>query len=55
LLKKPYYADSKLYECCRAFGNKDACENCGYLGYPEIIYILKLKPSAIISALNYLP
>lgn len=49
------YADNKLYQCCRAFGNDDACKNCGYLGYPEIIYILKLKPSAIISALNYLP
>ncbi|MEK9130102.1 MAG: radical SAM protein, partial [Patescibacteria group bacterium] len=49
------YADNKLYQCCRALGNKDACKNCGYLGYSEIIYILKLKPSAIISALNYLP
>ena len=49
------YADNKLYQCCRALGNDDACKNCGYLGYPEIIYILKLKPSAIISALNYLP
>ena len=49
------YADNKLYQCCRAFGNDNACKNCGYLGYPEIIYILKLKPSAIISALKYLP
>lgn len=49
------YADNKLYQCCRALGNDDACKNCGYLGYPEIIYILKLKPSAVISALNYLP
>jgi len=49
------YADNKLYQCCRAFGNDNACKNCGYLGYPEIIYILKLRPSAIISALNYLP
>jgi MoaA/NifB/PqqE/SkfB family radical SAM enzyme len=49
------YADNKLYQCCRALGNDDACKNCGYLGYPEIIYILKLKPSAIMSALNYLP
>jgi MoaA/NifB/PqqE/SkfB family radical SAM enzyme len=49
------YADNKLYQCCRAIGNSDACRNCGYLGYPEIIYILKLRPTAIISALNYLP
>jgi hypothetical protein len=38
------YADNKLYQCCRAFGNDDICKNCGYLGYPEIIYILKLRP-----------
>ena len=49
------YADNKLYQCCRAIGNSDACRNCGYLGYPEIIYILKMRPSAIISAMNYLP
>ncbi len=49
------YANNKLYQCCRAIGNDFACENCGYLGYPEIIYILKLKPTAILSALNYLP
>jgi len=49
------YADNKLYQCCRAIGNSDACRNCGYLGYPEIIYILKLRPTAILSAMNYLP
>ena len=49
------YADNKLYQCCRAIGNDDVCKNCGYLGYPEIIHILKLRPSAIYSALNYLP
>jgi len=49
------YANNRLYQCCRAFGNDEVCKNCGYLGYTEIIYILKLKPSAIISALNYLP
>ncbi len=49
------YADNKLYQCCRAFGNEQACKNCGYLGYPEIIHILKLRASAVISALNYLP
>jgi MoaA/NifB/PqqE/SkfB family radical SAM enzyme len=49
------YADNKLYQCCRAFGNDEVCKNCGYLGYPEIIYILKLRPTAIYSALSYLP
>jgi hypothetical protein len=49
------YADNKLYQCCRAIGNDEVCKNCGYLGYPEIIYILKLRPSAIKEALNYLP
>jgi len=49
------YAENKLYQCCRAIGNKDVCENCGYLGYPEIIHILQLRPSAILEALNYLP
>ncbi|MHA1558300.1 MAG: radical SAM protein [Alphaproteobacteria bacterium] len=48
------YANNKLYKCCRAIGNDDACKNCGYLGYPEIIYILKLRPSSIISALSFL-
>ena len=33
----------------------EVCKECGYLGYPEIINISKLKPSAIWSALNYLP
>lgn len=49
------YANNQLYQCCRAYGNNEACKNCGYLGYPEIIYILKLRPTAIVSALNYLP
>jgi len=49
------YANNKLYQCCRAIGNDEVCKNCGYLGYPEIIYILKLRPSAILEALNYLP
>lgn len=49
------YANKKLYQCCRAIGNYVACKNCGYLGYPEIIHILKLRPSAIWSAFHYLP
>ncbi|MDZ4151176.1 radical SAM protein [Methylicorpusculum sp.] len=49
------YANNQSYQCCRAFGNDQACKNCGYLGYPEILYILKLRPSAILAAFNYLP
>jgi MoaA/NifB/PqqE/SkfB family radical SAM enzyme len=49
------YANNKLYQCCRAIGNPEVCKNCGYLGYTEIIYILKLRPSAILSAMSYLP
>lgn len=49
------YALNKLFKCCRAYGNEMACKNCCYLGYPEILNILKLRPSAILSALNYLP
>lgn len=49
------YADNKLYQCCRAIGNDEVCSNCGYLGYPEIIHILALRPSAILESLHYLP
>jgi MoaA/NifB/PqqE/SkfB family radical SAM enzyme len=46
---------NKMFQCCRAIGNDQACKNCGYLGYPEIISTFKLRPSSIIWALNYLP
>lgn len=49
------YADRKMYTCCRALGNDDACRNCGYLACPEVLSILKLRPSAIMSALQYVP
>lgn len=49
------YANNKLYQCCRAIGNSEVCANCGYLGYPEIINILNLRLSSIMSALRYLP
>lgn len=49
------YANNELYQCCRAVGNKQVCENCGYLGYTEIIHILQLQPTAILESLNYLP
>ena len=28
------YDKNKLFQCCRAIGNDQVCENCGYLGYP---------------------
>jgi Fe-coproporphyrin III synthase len=49
------YAKNKMFQCCRAVENTEVCKNCGYLGYPEIISILKLRPSSLISAMNYLP
>lgn len=49
------YASNEMYQCCRAIGNDEVCANCGYLGYPEIIHILALKPSAILESLHYLP
>lgn len=49
------YANNKIFKCCRSVGKPEVCEECGYLGYPEIINISNLKPSAIWSALNYLP
>ena len=48
------YAHGRLFRCCRAVGNPVACDNCGYLGYPEIQSILALKPDAIRAALAYI-
>lgn len=49
------YARNQEFRCCRSVGNREACDNCGYLGYPEIISLLKLRPSSILEALAYLP
>lgn len=49
------YDKNKMYQCCRAIGSEQTCRECGYLGYPEIISILKLRPSSILAAMNYLP
>ncbi len=49
------YAENKMFRCCRAIGNDETCRNCGYLGYPEIIYLLKMRPSAIHAAMQYMP
>ena len=42
-----------VYECCRYAGDPELCRNCGYLSYAEIDQTLKLKPSAVFSALKY--
>lgn len=49
------FANKQIYKCCRSIGKDEACKECGYFGYPEIMNIAKMKPSAIWSALNYLP
>ncbi len=48
------YAHGRIFRCCRAVGNPVACDNCGYLGYPEIQSILALRPDAIRDAFAYL-
>jgi Fe-coproporphyrin III synthase len=47
------YEGSKTYLCCRFPGNKDLCNDCGYLSYAEIEQVLKMKPSAIRNAIKY--
>ena len=47
------YENGNVYKCCRYPGDKELCQNCGYLSYPEIDQTLKLKPSAIFNALKY--
>ncbi len=45
----------EIVDCCRAIKNDEACKNCGYLGYLEVIDITKLKPNAIFEATRFLP
>jgi MoaA/NifB/PqqE/SkfB family radical SAM enzyme len=47
------YENGDHYECCRYNDDPELCRNCGYLSYAEIDQTLKLKPSAIVSALKY--
>lgn len=49
------YANNKLFQCCRSIGNREACINCGYLSYAEIIHAPRLRLSSIRTALNFLP
>jgi hypothetical protein len=48
------YANNELYQCCRTVGNQEICAGCGYLGYAELHYISRLKPSAILAAMKSL-
>jgi MoaA/NifB/PqqE/SkfB family radical SAM enzyme len=47
------YEHGATYRCCRYPNDPELCRNCGYLSYAEIDQTLKLKPSAIRSALEY--
>jgi len=47
------YEGNKTYDCCRFPGNKDLCNDCGYLSYAEIDQVLKMKPSAVRNAIKY--
>lgn len=49
------YANNKLFQCCRSIGNKEACDNCGYLSYAEIMHAPRLRFGSIKTALNFLP
>jgi len=47
------YEKGNTYRCCRYSGDPELCRDCGYLSYAEIDQTLKLKPSAVLSALMY--
>ena len=42
---------NETYTCCRDIGNKEICDNCGYVGCVEASQVLALKPSAIWQAM----
>ncbi|MFW6154464.1 MAG: radical SAM protein [Planctomycetota bacterium] len=47
------WAEGQTYTCCRAVGDDERCRDCGYLGYVEMIQLLKLRPSAVLAALRH--
>ena len=47
------YEKGVIYECCRYSNDPEVCQQCGYLSYAEIDQTLRMKPSAIYSALKY--
>ena len=47
------YENGETYSCCRYSDDPELCRNCGYLSYAEIDQTLRLKPWAILNALQY--
>ena len=47
------YEKGVIYRCCRYSEDPELCRECGYLSYAEIDQTLKMKPSAILNALEY--
>jgi Fe-coproporphyrin III synthase len=47
------YEKGNVHVCCRTSDDPELCRQCGYLSYAEIDQALKLKPSALLNALNY--
>lgn len=48
------FAKGKIYPCCRENANPDACRDCGYLGYLEVLQVVKGNLSAILEGFNYI-
>ena len=46
------WANGRLSRCCRSIGDRHACANCGYLGYPELEAISRLDPGALVENLR---
>jgi len=47
------YEKGVVYTCCRTSNDPELCRQCGYLSYAEMDQVLKLKPSALLNALDY--
>lgn len=47
------YENGIVFTCCRFSSDPELCRDCGYLSYAEIDQTLKLKPSAVLSAMKY--
>lgn len=47
------YENKQFYTCCRVHNDQTLCEDCGYLSYAEVDQALKMKPGALMNALEY--
>jgi len=47
------YEGDAVYPCCRYPGDPGLCRECGYWSYAEIDQALRLRPSALLNALEY--